>query len=305
MSKVATQIKRQENNSWQPASGFLQRRCDCGNHTSGGGSCGECSKNELRTAQTKLGAAPSVSSRSTTGSLARIEVSAPAERVTKADASPVAHTRQRATGFQVGTKPPGDMRSDDPVPGPTPPETVGPVAPTPIPATPAPATPAPAACVRPNNFTHTNPRDHGVDAIRVDLAWGSTSGNVADLGHCRFREVVDYDPIPNPPFLWNPPNPTIIEWAATGGTAVDTHSYPPGLRTGITNPRELGTMTAHQVYQVRCTGTGCPGTWENIPGQAYTITREVTEQFVRTNPWRYIVTKTGVNFSRDVEIPEP
>ncbi len=93
----------------------------------------------------------------------------------------------------------------------------------------------------------------------------------------------------------------------TAGAAMDTHSYPPGLRNGITNPRTAGTMTAHQVYQYRCTGPGCSSNWTNIPGQAYTITREVFGQFVRLNPWRYEITKQGVgnnfNFSREVAIP--
>ena len=47
----------------------------------------------------------------------------------------------------------------------------------------------------------------------------------------------------------------------------------------------------------------------NFPGEAYTITREVLPEWVRLNPWRYRITKTGVgnpfNYAREVEIPEP
>jgi hypothetical protein len=158
------------------------------------------------------------------------------------------------------------------------------------------------------NWTHTNPRDFGPDAIRIDISWGSSTGSLADLGNCTVREVVSYDAIPNPPFLWNPPNPTILTVPGTAGAGMDTHSYPPGLQTGITNPREAGTMVAHQVYQFRCTGPGCSGTWTNIPGQAYTITRKVFPQYVWTNPWRYEITKiggAGFSYSRQVEVPTP
>jgi hypothetical protein len=167
---------------------------------------------------------------------------------------------------------------------------------------------APAACAQPVNWTHTGARDFGPDAIRIDITWDSSTGNLADLGSCTVREVVRYDPIPNPPFIWNPPNPTILTVPGTAGAGMDTHSYPPGLKTGITDPRQEGTATAHQVYQYRCTGAGCSGNWENIPGQAYTITRKVFPEYVRINPWRYRITKTGgagFSYSREVEVPEP
>ncbi|MCZ7398030.1 MAG: hypothetical protein O8C59_05970, partial [Candidatus Methanoperedens sp.] len=175
---------------------------------------------------------------------------------------------------------------------------------------PAPSPPS-TPCTQPINWAHTNPRDHGAEAIRIDISWQSNTGNLADLSDCTIREVVNYDPIPNPPFLWNPPNPTILTVPGTSGAAMDTHSYPPGLKNGITNPRQAGTMTANQVYQSRCTGPGCTGTWTDFPGQIYRITREVFAQFVRLNPWRYRITKEGTapgnafNYSREVEIPEP
>jgi hypothetical protein len=163
-----------------------------------------------------------------------------------------------------------------------------------------------AACAHPINFALGAAHDSGPDAIQIPITWDSSTGNLADLGNCTLREVVNYDPIPNPPFLWNPPNPTILTVPGTSGVAQDTHSYPPGLRTGITDPRVQGTMVAHQVYQCKCTGAGCTGAWETIPGQTYTITREVFPEFVWLNPWRYRITKTGVaNGSREVEVPPP
>ena len=171
------------------------------------------------------------------------------------------------------------------------------------------APPAPAApCSHPINWAHVNPRDQGANAIRVDITWDSSTGNLADLADCTVREVVRYDPIPNPPFLFSPPNPTILEVPGRDGAAMDTHSYP-DLRTNISNPRRAGTMTSNQVYQHRCTGPGCSGTWTEFPGQTYRIRREVFPQFVRPNPWRYRITKRGTgpgntfSYSREVEIP--
>jgi hypothetical protein len=191
-----------------------------------------------------------------------------------------------------------------PAPGPAP----GPAPPA-APAAP-PAAPAPAACAHPVNWTHgPGAVDHGADGIRIQIAWGSSTGRLADLGNCTVREVVRYDPIPNPPFLWNPPNPTILTVPARLGGGQDTHSYPPGLQNGITNPRVAGTMIARQQYQYQCTGPGCSGTWIDFPNEAYTMTREVFAQFVRPNPWRYRITKAGVgnlfNYAREVAIPPP
>lgn len=179
----------------------------------------------------------------------------------------------------------------------------------PAPAPPAaPGAPVPA-CARPVNWRHFNPTDHGDNAIRVSISWDSSTGNLADLGNCTVREVVRYDPIPDPPFHWNPPNPTILTVPGVNGAAMDTHSYPPGLRHGISNPRQAGIATAHQTYQYQCTGPGCTGNWTDFPGETYDITREVFPQYVRPNPWRYRITKAGVgnpfNYSREVEIPEP
>lgn len=47
MSKVASQTQRQSTTTPLPASGILQRKCACGNHTPAGGECGACSKKQL------------------------------------------------------------------------------------------------------------------------------------------------------------------------------------------------------------------------------------------------------------------
>jgi hypothetical protein len=217
----------------------------------------------------------------------------------------VANDQLRQSGEHLGARGEAEeMRRPVATPSPT--------APTPSPPSPSPPSPAPAApppCAHPINWTHTAAADNGPDGIQIPITWESSTGNLADLANCTVREVVTYDPIPNPPFNWNPPNPTILTVAATLGAGQDTHSYPPGLLNGISNPRQSGTAVAHQQYQFRCTGPGCSGNWENFPGQAYTITREVYPQFVRLNPWRYRITKDGVgnlfHYSREVAVPEP
>jgi hypothetical protein len=208
-------------------------------------------------------------------------------------AEPVAHDGFRTGGERLD----GPEDADQPTP-PT-------GAPSPAPA----PTPPPVPCAHPINWNHSGASDNGPDGIQIPITWGSSTGSLADLSNCTVREVVTYDPIPNPPFIWNPPNPTILTVPAVLGAGQDTHSYPPGLLTGITNPRASGTAVAHQQYQFRCTGPGCSGSWVNFPGQAYTITREVFPQFVRLNPWRYQITKDGVgnpfHYSREVAVPEP
>jgi hypothetical protein len=167
-------------------------------------------------------------------------------------------------------------------------------------------------CAHPVNWTHSNPKDFGPDGIAIpSIRWDSSTGKLADLSDCDIQEVVNYLPIPNPPFTWNPPNPTILGSAATGGVGHDIHSYPPGLKHGITNQRIPGTMISNQVYQYKCTGPGCSSNWTDFPGQTYSITREVFQRFIYPNPWRYKITKQGTapcntfNYSREVEIPEP
>ena len=217
-------------------------------------------------------------------------------------ADQVAHSaREEVAGLDNDDQCRG-CQSDQAIPAPTP---AAPPTPTPAPAAPK------VACAQPVNWNHFGATDHGPDAIRVSITWGSSTGRLADLSNCTVREVVSYDPIPNPPFLLSPPNPTILTVPGVNGAGMDTHSYGPGLKTGIANPRVAGTMTSHQTYQFRCTGPGCSGSWTTFPGQTYDIVRQVYPQFARTNPWRYVITKTGTgagnsfSYSREVAVPEP
>jgi hypothetical protein len=209
-----------------------------------------------------------------------------------------------STGERLDAGAPAPATAPATAPGVTAPPTAPPV-PGPVPPTRAPAAP----CTQPVNWSHGPAADNGPDGIRVQISWGSSTGRLADLADCTVREVVRYDPIPNPPFLWRPRNPTILTVPAVLGAGEDTHSYPLGLQTGITDPRAAGTMVAHQQYQFRCTGQGCSGSWEDFANEAYTITREVFAEYVRPNPWRYRITKQGVSnpfrYSREVPIPDP
>jgi hypothetical protein len=266
-----TQTLQQKPTLKSGASDLLQRSCACGNHTIGGTTCLSCQQQSSGSNWKHVGisANQELVSSSPTG----IELSyaaVPARAMDQVDA---------------GTAPP--------------------VAPNPV-------TPqqgrgaAPVACAHPTNWQHTTASDSGPDGIQIPISWESSTGNLADLGSCTVREVVSYDAIPNPPFLWNPPNPTTLTVPAINGSGQDTHSYPPGLASGLTTPRQAGTMTAHQVYQYRCTGPGCSSNWESIPGQAYTITRAVFQRLVSMQPWRYSITKTGgsmFSYSREVPVP--
>jgi hypothetical protein len=163
-------------------------------------------------------------------------------------------------------------------------------------------------CAHPTNFKLAPATDSGTHDIHINITWESSTGYLTDLLRCKTREVVTYDPIPNPPFLEQPVNPTEKERDAFLGEGGDTHRYTLGLRDGITRPRTAGTMVSHQVFQYRCTGEGCTNVWNDFPNQHYTITREVFPQYFRPNPWRYRVSKVGVDndyhYAREVEVPE-
>ena len=265
---AVTQARPVSSSAVVPAMPQLQRRCACGGATGPTGECSACRARRLA-----AGGPP-------VHRLANIGIQSSAEELAPRRGA------RRGDQIDAGTEPVDAGPSDAPA----------------IAGVPAPP------CTHPINWTHTGASDVGECAIQIPITWESSTGNLADLGDCKVREVVRYDPIPNPPFIWNPPNPTILEVDATLGAGQDTHSYPPGLRNGISNPRVPGIATAHQVYQFRCTGPGCSGNWEDFPGEHYTITREVYAQYVRLNPWRYRITKTGgagFNYSRECEIPEP
>ncbi|PKV49123.1 uncharacterized protein DUF4157 [Aquimarina sp. MAR_2010_214] len=157
-------------------------------------------------------------------------------------------------------------------------------------------------CVRPIKWKHKNARKHGANAIRIDINWKSSTGALADLSNCTVREVVKYGKIPNPPFTWTPPNPTILSVAGTSGAAMDTHSYPPGIAS---LSKKYGKMIATQVYQWKCTGPNCDSKWHTFPGQRYTIRRTVY-RIKGTTKWFYRIVKyggSGFKSARRVKIP--
>jgi hypothetical protein len=54
MNKVASQKEAQMMSGPSPVFSLLQRKCGCGNHTAGGGECGQCSKKQEGSLQPKL-----------------------------------------------------------------------------------------------------------------------------------------------------------------------------------------------------------------------------------------------------------
>ncbi|WP_299260777.1 DUF4157 domain-containing protein [uncultured Aquimarina sp.] len=155
-------------------------------------------------------------------------------------------------------------------------------------------------CIRPIKWRHRNARNHGANAMRIDINWKSSTGALADLSNCTVREVVKYKNVPNPPFGYTPPNPTILTVAGTSGAGMDTHSYPPASLSKV-----YGKSIANQVYQWRCTGPNCDSNWHTFPGQRYTIRRTVY-RIKGTNKWFYRIVKyggAGFRFARKVEVP--
>jgi hypothetical protein len=147
------------------------------------------------------------------------------------------------------------------------------------------------ACPTPTNFRQTLGRDNGNGILYFEYAWGSTSGNVADLTNCEVGEHVTYpggSPFawPSPPFSISTSNPTVRWHPATWGAFGDQHSTP-----GFVKPYQAASVTATQNYRFRCT---CHN--NNTPVVLMgpiSIVRSVTQNANQT--FRYTITKSGVS----------
>jgi hypothetical protein len=147
----------------------------------------------------------------------------------------------------------------------------------------------------PVNFHQDGAQQRPGGVLHFDYSWGSSSGNLADLGNCEIGELVTYpggaNPFvfPNPPWNQNVANPTIIWVPATPGTAEDNHS-PPAFAAMYA----AANVVASQTYRYRCA---------NVNGNApvdivnYDIVRSVTQN--PNGSWKYEITKNGASATID------
>jgi len=153
------------------------------------------------------------------------------------------------------------------------------------------ADPCQPPCAIPNNFRQTGANDAGSGTLHFDYAWGSSSGNLADLANCEVGEQVTYNaaelPFASPPFPAgiNPPNPTVINVAGNNGGFADNHSTP----GAFVRPYAAATVTASQIYRFHCP---ChqSNAWVTLMGP-HNIVRSVSQN--ANGSWRFTITKTG------------
>ena len=155
------------------------------------------------------------------------------------------------------------------------------------------ATTLAVAQATPNNFQQNGAaQDLGGGNLRFHYTWGSSTGNLNNLGDCQVGENVAY-PGGNNPFVWNSPpyqanfrtpNPTVIWLRATTGTFQDTHTH-----AGFLQPYRADNFTATQDYRWRCTNVNNNNPTNFIAG--IQIVRTVTNP--RGNCWVYTITKSG------------
>lgn len=121
----------------------------------------------------------------------------------------------------------------------------------------------------------------------VHMRWDSSTGELGDFrsSEAQLREIVRYDPRPNPPFTQPiaASDPLVVQlnpMYLPQGRAPDTHV---GRRTTLL--RATGSLVAHQVYEFRRNPREA---WQALA--RFTITRTV---YQRRGRWFYRVAKAG------------
>jgi hypothetical protein len=130
----------------------------------------------------------------------------------------------------------------------------------------------------------------------LELAWSSSTGNLADLAGCQIGEQVVYPTHPNsktytypPPFNMTVPNPTFVLVDARLGTFNDDHSRPP-----IQPPCQVVSSTSQQRYiYIKCPCDMGPKVLAGI----WPINRAIS---IRPDKkFKYVITKNGLSASDD------
>ncbi len=138
-------------------------------------------------------------------------------------------------------------------------------------------------------------------ALQFTYAWGSSSGNLADLSTCQVEEFVTYPgytpgvqsvyPWTSPPYVQgvstNNPDTGFTPVSGTTGSQglVDTQGH-----FGFATPYVYNSVPSYQVFQFQCTNYK-PGQWIQLLPINGTI---AISRVVSQNPtWQYAVTKSG------------
>lgn len=148
----------------------------------------------------------------------------------------------------------------------------------------------------PTNFHYVSAQDAGDGILKVNYAWNSSTGNLADLSSCYVSELVTYPGTANPYQPPSPPfpiasspnpifgNPTVTGTSGSSGGLQDQH----GIGSPFVKPYSHVCFSATQTYRYNCTGlSGYTNLMSNI-----SITRCVNQS--TSTIWDYLITKTGV-----------
>ena len=167
-------------------------------------------------------------------------------------------------------------------------------------------------CAHPNNCTCTLNSTGLSYGLKVDVQWGSDSGNCDHLDKIEVTELITYSAIPNPPFCkadgtdldesgqtYRIPSTPISGTAGDEGIVSDTHQHPASL---ISAPPTTGSYTVTQKYQYRC--SRCNSGWVDMA--TYEIKYEIYDS--DSGPGvdlKFKTTKTGPGgpFVSDEDIP--
>lgn len=157
-------------------------------------------------------------------------------------------------------------------------------------------------CAVPTNIQQAAPGTASNGVLAFQYSFSSSTGRLADLGSCHYREYVTYngnpgryDPNngdyypPSPPWSVQPyTNPTTSSagTVATSGGFSDTQGV-----AGFAKPYSASSFTATQLYQWNC---GCyqGGSWQNFLGQPLQISRTIAQD--PGGHWFYQVCKPNI-----------
>lgn len=160
----------------------------------------------------------------------------------------------------------------------------------------------------PVDFKQTSVADQSNAVLYFTYSWGSSSGNLSDLGSCTVEEFTTYPGYtagqnlqffwPSPPYSSGSysPNPeTGQPGPGSAGTATDTLGHP-----GFQTPYASATTVSNQIFQFSCPGYR-NGQWTQMFPASGTIpiTRQVSYNSAQ-NYWVYTITKSGASNSGEL-----
>lgn len=152
----------------------------------------------------------------------------------------------------------------------------------------------------PADFRQTGVAQEPNAVLQFTYTWGSSSGEISDLGGCQVREYVTYPGPLNQQYFWQSPPYEAGSWSlnpdfgatpgpATAGSLIDTQGH---VNFGP-SPYKYSNVTSQQVYQFECPYFE-NGQWVTMAPASGTI--PITRVIQDVNgTWQYSITKSGAS----------